>query len=78
MPAIVIDLGKVDRKSAKALKSGEGPLVADVAEAIASAQSKLSSQSAGKMFVPVVVFYEKADEVSLDALALMPRSKRWL
>jgi hypothetical protein len=75
MTAIVIDLGKVNRKSVKALKKGEGPLVAEVADAIASAESKLSAQSAGKMFVPVVVFYEKADELAFNPL-LMPRLKR--
>jgi hypothetical protein len=75
MTAIVIDLGKVDKKSAKALKKGGGPLVADVEAAIASAQSKLSTQAAGKMFVPVVVFYEKAEDLGLTPL-LMPGLKR--
>jgi hypothetical protein len=54
---IVIDLGKVKRKSIKELKRGEGPLLAELDQVVANVRESLGPDAAGKELVPLVVLY---------------------
>jgi hypothetical protein len=55
---VVVDLGKEKSKTLRALKNGEGPLMADVARVVEEVRAK-SSELAGKELVPVVIIYRK-------------------
>ena len=59
LPPIVLDLGRVKRKQVKRLKRGEGPLLDEVHEAIASVHHELGDEIEGKGLVPVVLIYER-------------------
>jgi rRNA processing protein Krr1/Pno1 len=56
---IVVDLGKTKNKRIKQLKRGEGRLVGEVQEALASIRESLGSEASTKQLVPVVVVYKK-------------------
>ncbi len=58
-PPIVIDLGKVKRKKAKALKKAEGPLMEEVDAVLDELNANGTRELEGKTLVPVVVLYEK-------------------
>jgi hypothetical protein len=55
---IVVDLGKQNSKTLRALKNGEGPLMEDVAGVLEEVRAK-SSELAGKELVPVVIIYRR-------------------
>jgi hypothetical protein len=55
---VVVDLGKEKSKTLRALKKGEGKLVAEVARIVEEVRAK-SSELAGKELVPVVIIYRK-------------------
>lgn len=59
LPPVVIDLGKTKKKLVKALKAGEGELVNEITEAVATVISGLGSELAGKAVLPIVLVYEK-------------------
>ena len=56
---IVIEAGKVRRKRIKALKRGEGKLVAEVADAVDQVRRGLGSDAASKQIIPVVLVYRR-------------------
>ena len=68
---VLIDLGKVKRKHAKQLKNGEGPLTADVSDAVQMAVAELGDLPAGAVIVPVVVLCERKPK-SQKALFPLP------
>ena len=53
---IVVDLGKRKKKDVKALKKGQGPLVAEVNAAVEQAVAGSASDAE---VIPVVLLYEK-------------------
>lgn len=55
---IIIDLGKVNRKKAKQLKKGKGPLVRQVTLAIQQVEEQLGEKTDHGV-LPVVVLFEK-------------------
>src|SRR5690348_6999796 len=55
---VVVDLGKQNSKTLRALKNGEGPLMEDVARVLEDVRAK-SPELAGKELVPVVLIYRK-------------------
>jgi hypothetical protein len=60
MIPIVVDLGKAKRKDLEALQKGQGPLVAEVEDAVNQVLAALSPEvKNGKKLVPVVVEYKK-------------------
>jgi len=59
VPLHIVDLGKAKRKKIKQLKQGCGPLIDDVAEALAEVEAKLGSDATGKVLVPIVVVVER-------------------
>lgn len=59
LPPVVIDLGRTKKKLVKALKAGEGDLVNEITEAVATVTSGLGTQLAGKAVLPIVLIYEK-------------------
>ena len=56
---LVIDLGKLSPKKAKALKRGEGPFVDEVEPAITAAVSEWQKNNGAGDVLPVVVIYQK-------------------
>lgn len=58
MAPVVVDIGKQKPKTLKALKRGEGPIMEDIAKALAEVRAN-SPQLANKELVPVVVIYRK-------------------
>lgn len=56
---IVVDLGKVRRKHAKALRSGQGKLVGEIQETLNQVREGLGQSVAGKRLFPVVILYKK-------------------
>jgi len=54
---IVVDLGKVKRKSIKELKRGTGPLLDELQQVVASTRESLGPDAAGKELVPLIVLY---------------------
>ena len=56
---IVIEAGKVRRKRIKALKRGEGKLVAEVADAVDEVRRGLGPEAASKQIIPVVLVYRR-------------------
>jgi len=56
---IVVKLGKASKKKIGRLKDGEGPLVADVLEAMAQVKAELGKEAEGKELVPVVLVYRQ-------------------
>lgn len=56
---IVIQLGKVRKKSIKALKRGNGKLIAEVEQAIQDIRERGGADSAGKEYVPLVLIYKE-------------------
>jgi len=58
---VIIDLGKVKKKKIKQLKRGQGDLLAEVDQAVATAANSLGTEAANKTLVPVVVIYRKKE-----------------
>jgi hypothetical protein len=56
---IVIDLGKKRKKHITELKRGEGPLTAEIQEALAQVREGFGAEAASKELVPVVLVYKK-------------------
>lgn len=56
---VVVDLGKVKRKSIKALKQGRGPLADEIEDVVAQVRDGLGSAGAGQTIVPVIVLYRQ-------------------
>jgi hypothetical protein len=55
---VVVDLGKTKKKDLRALKLGEGKLMAEVHSVLEELRAN-STELAGKTLVPVVILYRK-------------------
>ena len=71
---IVVDLGKQNSKTLRALKNGEGPLMEDVASVLEDVRAK-SSELAGKELVPVVIIYRKKPKGTSRGMLSLPFGK---
>ena len=56
---VVIDLGKQKARKLKDLKAGSGPLWEDMLAVVDEVREVLGEEAAGKIFVPVVMIYQK-------------------
>jgi hypothetical protein len=56
---VIIDLGRQKPKALKDLKKGEGKLWGEVLDIIEEVEDQLGEQADGKVFVPVVLIYQK-------------------
>ncbi len=59
LPPVVLDLGKTRNKHIRALKNGEGELMAEVAAAVEAVRTNLGAEAEGKVLTPVVIIYER-------------------
>lgn len=59
LPAVVIDLGKVKRKSIRQLKEGQGKILQEVDDVVGMVREELAGELEGREILPVVVLYEK-------------------
>jgi hypothetical protein len=55
---VVVDLGTTRKSHIRALKQGEGKLLADVSRVIDEVRKALPDELAGKHLVPVVILYK--------------------
>ena len=56
---VVLELGKVRPKRIKAFKKGRGKLMNEVLDVLDEVASELDEEVEGKIFVPIVMVYEK-------------------
>jgi hypothetical protein len=68
---VVVDLGTEKSKTLRALKNGEGPLLADVARVVDEVRAR-SPELAGKEVVPVVIIYRKKPSRKSRGMMLNP------
>jgi Family of unknown function (DUF6200) len=64
---VVVDLGKTKKKDLKALKRGEGKLMADVHNVMTEIRAN-NSELAGKELVPVIILYRKEPKRKVTGL----------
>jgi hypothetical protein len=55
----IFDLGKRKKKTCRRIKEGRGPVERRVRESVQYAADKLGEDAKGKVFVPVVVLFER-------------------
>lgn len=67
---VIIDLGKVNRKKAKQLKKGKGPLAKQVSLAIQQVEEQLGEKPDNGV-LPVVVLFEKKPKKRRALLPLL-------
>jgi hypothetical protein len=58
-PPIVITLGTASRPRIRQLKRGRGPLMDEVSEAVDQVRTSFGDEASGKVFVPVVLVYQR-------------------
>ena len=56
---IVVKLGKVRRKKVKQLTKGRGPLLDEVADALAQVRDGMGDTARGRTLVPIVFIYRQ-------------------
>lgn len=56
-PPIVVDLGKVKRRHATALRDGDGPLLDEVEQVVDAVRKSVGEEVDGAKILPVVVLY---------------------
>lgn len=56
---ILVKLGKASRKRLKKLKGGEGPLMAEVLEAVEQVRAGVGAKGEGKLLLPIVIIYSE-------------------
>lgn len=72
---LVLDLGKLSPKKAKALKRGEGPFVDEVEPAIAAAVDEWRQHNGVGEVLPIVVIYQKKPKtLKAGLLKMLPVS----
>jgi len=59
LPPLVIDLGKLKRKTARRLKKGEEEVMDRIQEELEEALKNLGPEVEGKEVLPVVMLFEK-------------------
>lgn len=59
LPPLVIDLGKLKRKTARRLKKGEEALTDRIQGALDETLKKLGPEVEGKEVLPIVMLFEK-------------------
>ncbi|HVV81890.1 MAG TPA: hypothetical protein VHE35_02380 [Kofleriaceae bacterium] len=68
---IVVDLGRASRKKIRQLEAGGGPLVDEVADALAQVREQMGDDPRAQHLVPVVLVYSRKrskDKGLLDVL----------
>jgi hypothetical protein len=58
---VLIELGKVKRKTLRQFRRGRGSLVADVQQALTEVRQGLGAEAAGKELVPIVLVYRRKE-----------------
>jgi len=67
---IVVDLGKTKAKKIKRLKRGEGPLMEEIVDVMDEVVEVLGDEVDGKIFVPIVIIYEKKPKQKRSRITL--------
>lgn len=56
---VVVDLGKVKKKAIKALKQGDGKLLAELEHTLQDLRTRAGAELEGKELVPIVLLYKE-------------------